>query len=128
MFFIYSIFKYWKFVLILGLSGVLGFGLWQLERKNTQIHKLQLDNQEYEFYLESLEDAVSMQNDMIDTMAEKNKEFEVRLENAQKKIFVIRETEVRRIENIVESDTGNSCESNMDFLLQQAQDEHKWAD
>lgn len=126
MWFVYSVFRYWKFILILGLTSAIGFGMWQLERKNKKIYELELMVQEKVFYLESLEDAVDLQNEMIDEIEKKNELYEDALEDSKKQRLKIREEEKKRILNILNSNSGNSCEENMDWLVEEAQRSMKW--
>lgn len=121
MWFIYSIFRYWKFVLILGMSSVIGFGMWQLERKDKRIYELEILMQEKVFYLESLEDAVDMQNFLIDEMESEKEVFQNKVDEANKRISIIRAEERKKILAILESKSGSTCEDNMKWLLKRAQ-------
>lgn len=123
---LYSLFKYWKFIVILLLTSGIGFGMWQLERKNKKIYELELMMQEKVFYLESLEDAVDLQNSMIDDMEDKTKEFEDALKKSNKKIIVIETREKKKILAILEARSGNTCEENMDWMVDIVKDGIRW--
>ena len=88
-----------------------------LERKNKKIYELELMVQEKVFYLESLEDAVDLQNEMIDEIAKKNELYEEAIIKGKKERQKIRKEEKKKILEILESNSGNTCEENMDWLF-----------
>ena len=121
MLFLLNIFKYWKIAIIIGLSTIIGVEYWQLERKDNKIIELKVAIQEKVNYLESLENAVDVQNETINEMTKKTKEFKDKLDNANKKVVKIKEREREKIQSILQYKSGTSCEDNMNWLLNEAQ-------
>lgn len=126
--FIYAMFKYWKFGLILALGGMIAYGFSKYTNSQEEIKNLELDLQKQTFYLQSLEDAVALQNDLVEKLENENGVYEDRLEEASKRVELIRRQEQQKVKRILDARIGDKCSDSMDFLLQQAQDEYKWAE
>jgi L-asparagine transporter-like permease len=126
MFFVYSIFRYWKFGIILGLIMMIMYGMMMVHKKDKKIAELEFFIQEKVFYLQSLEDAVNEQNIRIEAMEEAAEMWESLAKEAQKKRAIIRKKEKEKIINIIESDSGKTCPEAMDWMIDQARKELKW--
>lgn len=122
MYLIWGLFRYWKFFTILGMAGFIAFGMWQVEKIKSENNELKLQIQEKVFYLESLEDAVDIQNNMISDLEKNNKVVEDKLDTANKRIVTVKRQEKKKIQDILNASTGGTCESNFEFLLKQAQE------
>ena len=103
MYFILGLLKYWKFGVILALGGMIAFGFNKYTSSQEEIKNLELDLQKQTFYLESLEDATSLQNELIESLENENGIYEDRLEEASKRVELIRKQEQRKIQRILDA-------------------------
>lgn len=126
MYWIYSIFKFWKFGIMIGLTMALMFFMMQSNKKDGEIAELEYFIQEKVFYLDSLEDAVDVQNEMIQDLHDKDEMWDEMLKESQKRVIIIRKQEKEKVLSIIESRVGKSCPEAMDWMVDQAEGELRW--
>lgn len=126
MFLVYSIFRYWKFGIMLGMIMALMYCLLVINQKDRKLAEQEHFINEKVFYLQSLEDAVDIQNEQLEELRAVEDMWDELVKDAQEKVKVVRAEEARKVVKLLEAETGDTCTEAMDWMIDQANGELKW--